>query len=103
LLIVGHPNNPSGQTLPFERLRGWLLGTKNAVVVDESYLEFCDAPSTMTLFGQRPNLFVLRSMSGFSAFQVADRRLVGEPGRLVRSARSGSQGIRCNREVAARG
>ncbi|MCW5982867.1 MAG: histidinol-phosphate aminotransferase family protein [Bryobacteraceae bacterium] len=67
LLIVSNPNAVCGLPLPFDRFRNSLLATNNPVLVDESFIEFTDLPSAMTLLEQRPNLFVLRSMSNFYA------------------------------------
>jgi threonine-phosphate decarboxylase len=67
LHIFGQPNRAIGQTTAFERIRSYLLETNHPVIVDESFIEFTDSPSAIPLIGQRPNLFVLRSLSHFYA------------------------------------
>jgi threonine-phosphate decarboxylase len=67
LMIFTQPNSPIGQTVAEERLKQYLRGTANPVIVDESFIEFTDAKSMMPLIGVRPNLFVLRSMTKFYA------------------------------------
>jgi threonine-phosphate decarboxylase len=63
LLLLSQPNHATGQAVPFDRLRDWLLATRNPVLIDESFLDFSDQPSAATLLERRPNLFVLRSLS----------------------------------------
>ncbi len=67
LVFFAQPNDPIGQTIGPEQLHDWLAGTKNPVIVDESYIEFTEAPSLIPMIGARPNLFVLRSLSKFYA------------------------------------
>lgn len=63
LLVVTRPANPTG-AFP-EGIEDYLRSTTNPVMIDESFLEFTEMPSIMTL--QRPNLFVLRSLTKFYA------------------------------------
>jgi threonine-phosphate decarboxylase len=65
LLVLSQPNQVTGQAIPFERLRSWLLESRNPVLIDESFLDFTDEPSAATLLDERPNLFVLRTLSAF--------------------------------------
>jgi threonine-phosphate decarboxylase len=65
LLVLTQPNSLTGQTIAFERLSRWLIETNHPVLIEESFLDFTDVPSAMTLLAGRPNLFVLRSMSKF--------------------------------------
>ena len=66
LVVLTTPNNPTGK-LAGADLRDWLLSTSHPVVVDESFLDFTDSPSVLRLLPQRPNLFVLRSLTKFYA------------------------------------
>lgn len=84
LFIFAQPNNPIGQTLPFGRVREYLLRTVNPVIVDESFIEFTDSPSAISLIGRRPNLFVLRSLTAFYALPgLRIGALVGDAGNLA--------------------
>lgn len=65
LAVLTQPNNPTGEALAFEPLRDWLLGSRRPVLVDESFIEFANLPSAVTLAAHRPNLLVLRSMTKF--------------------------------------
>jgi len=67
LLMVSHPNSITGLALSFERVRKFLLSTRNPVLIDECLIEFTNQPSVLTFLNERPNLFVLRSMSNFYA------------------------------------
>lgn len=83
LLVLAQPNQVTGQTIPFERLRNWLLESRNPVLIDESFLDFTDQPSAATLLELRPNLFVLRTLSAF--YGIPGLRLgalIGPPGVL---------------------
>ncbi len=66
LVVLTNPNNPTGK-LARADLEDWLLSTSHPVMVDESFLDFTDAPSVMQLLPQRPSLFVLRSLTKFYA------------------------------------
>jgi threonine-phosphate decarboxylase len=63
LVILSQPNHATGRAIPFERLRAWLLATRNPVLIDESFIDFSEQPSAAGLLAGRPNLFVLRSLS----------------------------------------
>ena len=67
LLIFSQPNSVTGLALSFERIRNALLATNNPVLIDESFIDFTDLTSALTLIDERPNVFVLRSMSNFYA------------------------------------
>lgn len=66
-LVITQPNNPTGAVYPFLRLRTWLRDTAGPVMVDESFLEFTGVESVASLIGERPGLFVLRSLTKFHA------------------------------------
>ncbi len=67
LVVLGQPNNPTGQALAFEVLRDWLLSSERPVLIDESFIEFCRIPSVAALTRRRKNLLVVRSMTKFHA------------------------------------
>ena len=63
LIVVTRPANPTG-AMPV-RLADYLERTTNPVIVDESFIEFTREPSLLRC--ERPNLFVLRSLTKFHA------------------------------------
>jgi len=63
-VALTNPNNPTGK-LARADLEDWLLSTSHPVMVDESFLDFTDSPSVLRL--NRPDLFVLRSLTKFYA------------------------------------
>ncbi|MCP5116977.1 MAG: histidinol-phosphate aminotransferase family protein [bacterium] len=80
IMLVEQPNSVTGLAMDFDRLRVWLRSTRNAVVVDERWIDFADQPSAITLLMERRNLFVLRSLSGLFALPgLRVGALVGEP------------------------
>lgn len=78
IVFVASPNNPSGQSVPLDDLRG-LLDTmasesQGMLIVDEAYGEFSSQPSAVHLIGEYPaKLVVTRTMS--KAFAFAGGRL----------------------------
>ncbi len=83
LVLFAQPNDPIGQTVGYDKLRAWLMATKNPVIVDESYIEFTGVPSLIPMIGERPNLFVLRSLSKFYALAgLRIGALVGDPANI---------------------
>ncbi len=62
LLMICAPNNPDGSLLPAGALER-LLRLPLVVLLDEAYIEFSGAASTMTRVPQTPNLVVLRTFS----------------------------------------
>ena len=66
MVALTNPNSPTGK-LAGAGLEDWLLSTTNPVMVDESFLDFTDAPSVLRLLSRRSNLFVLRSLTKFYA------------------------------------
>ena len=73
LIFICSPNNPTGTTLPRGELEKLLQrrGDKSAVVVDEAYVEFANAPSVIDLLDRYPNLLVLRTLSKALGFAGA--------------------------------
>jgi histidinol-phosphate aminotransferase len=75
LVFVCTPNNPTGGSVPAERIRGLAkaLAGRALVVVDEAYAEFADSPSLAANLVEFPNLVVLRTLS--KAYGLAGARL----------------------------
>ena len=73
LVFLCSPNNPTGTSLPRERLVDLLRrrGERSAVVVDEAYVEFSAQASVIELLEEYPNLVVLRTLSKALAFAGA--------------------------------
>jgi histidinol-phosphate aminotransferase len=85
LVMVCNPNNPTGTALRTAELTRFLdtVPPSVLVVLDEAYREFVtdpDVPDGLTVFGDRPNVVVLRTLS--KAWGLAGLRigyLVGQP------------------------
>lgn len=75
VVFVASPNNPSGQSVSIEDLRGLLQAMPGGIlIVDEAYGEFSSQPSAVTLIEEFPTkLIVTRTMS--KAFAFAGGRL----------------------------
>ncbi|MFT5140845.1 MAG: histidinol-phosphate aminotransferase [Lysobacterales bacterium] len=65
LVFLTTPNNPTGDLISFENLEKILTacGRHALVVLDEAYIEFCDADSATKLLDVWLNLVVLRTLS----------------------------------------
>jgi histidinol-phosphate aminotransferase len=68
LVLVCNPNNPTGVRRPADSVERFLdaIPEDLAVLVDEAYVDFVDAPDsgrTMSLARERPNLLVTRTFS----------------------------------------
>jgi histidinol-phosphate aminotransferase len=77
MIILANPNNPTATLVPVEALRALCEQAKDAVVVDEAYVDFAlgagiDA-SMLPYLRQHENLIVLRTMS--KSFSLAGARL----------------------------
>ncbi len=74
LVFVCSPNNPTGDVIPRQQIIELLdfYQGKALVVVDEAYIEFIPAASTVDLLAQYPNLVILRTLS--KAFALAGLR-----------------------------
>ncbi|MGI9249162.1 MAG: histidinol-phosphate transaminase [Woeseiaceae bacterium] len=85
LVFVCSPNNPTGTTLPRRDLERLLeeRGDRSAIVVDEAYVEFADAPSIIELLDQYPNLLVLRTLSKALGFAGARCGAVAGPEAVI--------------------
>jgi histidinol-phosphate aminotransferase len=68
LIFLGSPNNPTGKTIPFSKLKHFmdLLKPGILVVLDEAYSDYVDSPETrsgLDLLKDHQNLMVLRTFS----------------------------------------
>lgn len=68
LVMICNPNNPTGTALTAEELAQICHATKGTVLVDETYVEFCENMDLISAAGiakYHPNLCVLRGTSKF--------------------------------------
>jgi histidinol-phosphate aminotransferase len=75
LLILGHPNNPTGRRLPRETV-DMIMNSGIPVVLDEAFLDFSADEEQVTLIraaAENHRLFVIRSMTKF--FSIPGIRL----------------------------
>ncbi len=65
LVFLTSPNNPTGDLVSRTQLEGVLKACedKALVVLDEAYIEFCDAETAVNLLDQHSHLVVLRTLS----------------------------------------
>ncbi|KKW45567.1 MAG: Histidinol-phosphate aminotransferase [Candidatus Kaiserbacteria bacterium GW2011_GWA2_58_9] len=63
LIFSCSPNNPTGNLLPIEDVRGLCSKFKGIVVLDEAYIEFASQPSLAEKVREIENLVVLRTFS----------------------------------------
>ncbi|KAA9131383.1 histidinol-phosphate transaminase [Marinihelvus fidelis] len=65
LVFLTSPNNPTGDLLPRRELLRLLAacGDRALLVLDEAYIEFCDAASATDLLDDYPQLVILRTLS----------------------------------------
>lgn len=63
-LVISNPNNPTGAWLTFDEVKQLTeaLRDLDAVIVDESFIDFSDLKSAATNVDQMPNLIVVKSM-----------------------------------------
>lgn len=90
-VILGHPNNPTGQLIPGASLR-ILLSSGSKLIIDEAFLDFSQEEETLSLIpeaARREGLIVIRSMTKFYAipglrlgYAVADAALIHEMQKL---------------------
>ncbi len=64
-VVLTRPANPTGTLVDAEVVREFARGRRGPVLVDESFIDFCDAESVTGAAGG--NLFVLRSLTKFWA------------------------------------
>lgn len=65
LVFLTSPNNPTGDLIAEAQLKAVLCACRDKalVVLDEAYIEFCEAQSATALVNSWPNLVVLRTLS----------------------------------------
>ncbi|WP_328988119.1 threonine-phosphate decarboxylase CobD [Thiorhodovibrio winogradskyi] len=86
VLVLIHPNNPSGLRLPADQLLDWhrrLAARGGWLLVDEAFMDATPGQS-LAAHGPRPGLIVLRSLGKF--FGLAGARVgfvLGEPALLA--------------------
>ena len=65
-VVFTRPANPSGTMITAEEVVGYAGQRSDAVLVDESFIDFCQNATSLTPFA-KGNLFVLRSLTKFWA------------------------------------
>lgn len=73
IIFLCTPNNPTGTSIPLEKITDICQTFSGIVAVDEAYIEFSDQPSTVYLLKQCPNLVVMRTLS--KAYGLAGLRI----------------------------
>ncbi len=63
LIFVCSPNNPTGTVISHNQIKTLLKKFNGIVVIDEAYIDFTDAPSTLQLLPEHPNLVILQTFS----------------------------------------
>ncbi len=96
MLYLCNPNNPTGTLTPTQAI-GHALSSKpkgSVLVVDEAYIDFCDAPSCVGWVKDHDDLLVLRTFS--KIYGMAGARLglaIGHPALLERLAVFGGDNV----------
>jgi histidinol-phosphate aminotransferase len=96
MLYLCNPNNPTGTLTPTEAIRQALANKPKGcvLVVDEAYIDFCDAPSCVSWVKDHDDLLVLRTFS--KIYGMAGARLglaIGPPALLERLAVFGGDNV----------
>ncbi|NMX59551.1 MULTISPECIES: pyridoxal phosphate-dependent aminotransferase [unclassified Pseudomonas] len=96
MLYLCNPNNPTGTLTPTAAIRQALANKPKGcvLVVDEAYIDFCDAPSCVSWVKDHDDLLVLRTFS--KIYGMAGARLglaVGHPALLERLAVFGGDNV----------
>jgi histidinol-phosphate aminotransferase len=73
LLFLCSPNNPSGNSLNFEKVKDLIARFPGLVVIDEAYIDFAGYSGFLPLLGEFGNLVVLQTFS--KAWGLAGIRL----------------------------
>ena len=75
IIMLCNPNNPTGNLVSLEFIASACEHYRNRslIVVDESYIEFTDKPSAVSLINRFDNLVILRTLS--KAYGLAGIRL----------------------------
>jgi len=82
LVFLTSPNNPTGDLIGRAQLEAVLAATgdRALVVLDEAYIEFCDASSAIGLLDKWPQLVVLRTLSkAWAAAGVRCGSVIADP------------------------
>lgn len=105
VFYVCNPNNPTG-TLTSREAISWLLENKpqgSVVLVDEAYIQFCDAPDVLDMVVAGKDLIVLRTFS--KIYGMAGIRCgfaVARPDLLARLVQFGLNAMPITASAAAR-
>ncbi|WP_300630492.1 pyridoxal phosphate-dependent aminotransferase [Pseudomonas sp.] len=96
MLYLCNPNNPTGTLTSTEAIRQALANKPkgSVLVVDEAYIDFCDAPSCVSWIKDHDDLLVLRTFS--KIYGMAGARLglaIGHPALLERLAVFGGDNV----------
>lgn len=96
MLYLCNPNNPTGTLTPTEAIRQALANKPKGcvLVVDEAYIDFCDAQSCVSWVKDHDDLLVLRTFS--KIYGMAGARLglaIGHPALLERLAVFGGDNV----------
>ncbi|WLH83829.1 pyridoxal phosphate-dependent aminotransferase [Pseudomonas sp. FP2338] len=96
MLYLCNPNNPTGTLTPTEAIRQALANKPKGcvLVVDEAYIDFCDAPSCVSWVKDHDDLLVLRTFS--KIYGMAGARLglaIGHPALLEHLAVFGGDNV----------
>lgn len=73
LILLCTPNNPTGNSIDFAVIERIIASFSGIVLVDEAYIDFCDARSATEIIDKYPNLIVSQTMSkarGLAAARV---------------------------------
>lgn len=73
LAVICNPNNPTGNLIPPDAVEYIAKNIGCALLVDEAYIEFSDAPSAAKLIERYPHVIVARTFS--KAYGLAAARL----------------------------
>jgi threonine-phosphate decarboxylase len=68
-VFLCNPNSPTGRTLTRDEMREILsrAGRRTPVIVDETFVDYCEGQSMLPQLDEHPNLIVLRSLTKFYA------------------------------------
>ncbi|MCL1076826.1 histidinol-phosphate transaminase [Parashewanella spongiae] len=91
LIFVCNPNNPTGTVIEIDEIESLLNKLPNSlVVIDEAYIEFASAYSSIRLLDRYPNLVILRTLSKAFAlagarcgFLIASENIVQQVNRII--------------------
>ena len=86
LLLLGHPNNPTGRLAPLSAIRG-LLAEGKRILLDEAFIDFSPDEERLSLIREAAhdsNLLVIRSMTKFYAIPgIRLGYIVAHPDRIA--------------------